>query len=73
MTIDEAIRDIEERIKQKETEARKFAECNRSGKALGFCDLSYILAENDCVANIKKNKQLVDWLKELKKFREQTR
>lgn len=71
MTLDEAIRDIEEAIKRKEAEARKFAECNRSAKTLGFCDLSYILAENDCVTKIKKNKQLVEWLKDYKRLKEQ--
>ena len=66
MTLDEAIRDIEEAIKRKESKAKELAVYNRN-RLIDFCD-SYIRTENDCIANIKRNKQLVEWLKDYKRL-----
>lgn len=66
MTLDEAIKHAEEVAKKQENNAKIYPRPDRSVRGSGK-------KYNTCLKCAEEHRQLVEWLKELKQLREQTR
>ncbi len=73
MTLDETIKHAEEVAEEQEKAAREWHENQvRKCEIIPFAEMDYT-HENECEECAKEHRQLAEWLKELKKLREQTR
>ena len=71
MTLDEAIKHCEEVAEELEKEAQEWHENQvRKCKLISFAEMDYT-HENECKECAFEHKQLAEWLKELKQFKEQ--
>ena len=70
MTIDEAIKHCEEVAEKNEKQAK---ECHdnqvRKCEVISFAEMDYT-RENECLECAKEHRQLAEWLRELKAYRE---
>lgn len=70
MTLDEAIRHAEEVAEEQEKAAKEWHENQvRKCELIPFAEMDYT-HENECKECADEHRQLVEWLKELKKYRE---
>lgn len=69
MTLDEAIKHCEEVVEKNENKAQEWHKQTKN-RVVNFCEKA-IQAENDCIECADEHKQLAEWLKELKQFKEQ--
>lgn len=73
MTLDEAIKHCEEVAKEQEKAAKEWHENQvRKCEPIRFPKMDYI-CENECWKCAEEHRQLAEWLKELKKYREKDR
>ena len=72
MTLDEAIKHAEEVAKQNEEDAVIYSNCKNHKKNLYEIGIAEN-AEKKCCKCAEEHRQLAEWLKELKRLREQTR
>ena len=73
MTLEEVIKYTEEVAEEKEKEAKEWHENQvRKCELFPFAEMDYT-HENECKECAEELRQLTEWLKELKKLKEQTR
>lgn len=71
MTLDEAIKHAEEVAREKENEAKEWHENQvRKCELIPFAEMDYT-HENECKKCSFEHHQLAEWLKELKRLKEQ--